>query len=45
LPDTQIPVGSLALWLKEGAYCNALARVSSEPAELLSLMLAYQQEG
>ena len=24
LPDTQIPVGSLALWLDQGEYCNAL---------------------
>ena len=40
--DAEIPEGSLARFLKEPEKCNALAKVSKSPGELLSLMVAYQ---
>lgn len=43
--DSEIPDGSLAIHLSEPEKCNALARVCSDPGELLSLMIAYQQAG
>jgi len=41
--DSNIPEGSLAHHLEEPAKCNALARVSSDPATLLSLLVAYEK--
>lgn len=40
--DSAIPEGSLARQLAEPDKCNALARASSDSAQLLTLMLAYQ---
>ncbi len=41
--DAEIPAGSLCRFLSHPAECNALARVSSAPGELLALLMAYEK--